>query len=128
MQFDRKLFGLIEIVHPPEMTAPSFVSEAYVGLQLPCVYCHPRDTHSKDVITKEPKPERFSFFVLQVDAIAAVASKNPDVEKWYKDNKFPTSATAMFSFREEDVKVIKPVHNRTDFIEVSKNRKRKRRR
>jgi len=107
---------MIEIVRAPASEAPEWVREAWVGLVLPCdPYLGYGQNPEKGVLSLKENEgvhrKRYSYAVLQKDAISILRNYSPNAAAWWRIHDFPKSTPEedRFSFAEEEARVVRGV-------------------
>lgn len=109
---DIPLLGIIEIVRVPVGEAPLEIREQWVGVQMSYLYFDPQNTFPGIITERRPDASYEAYVVLEKHAFAALKNfKRPALDWWEKKGFFEGSSHSRFSFRAEEIKVIKS----TDF-------------
>lgn len=104
---------MIEIVRIPAGEAPEWVRQAWVGLVLPCdpYLGYGMNPEKGVLLLKENggiQRKRFSFAVLQKDALGILRNYSPNAAAWWRIHGFPRDIPGedRFSFAEDEAKVV----------------------
>lgn len=110
---------MIKIVRAPASEAPEWVRQAWVGLVLPCdPYVGYGQNPEKGVLSLKENEgiqrKRYSYAVLQQDAIDILRHHSPNAASWWRIHGFPMSTPGedRFSFAEDEAEVVQGVVSR----------------
>ncbi len=113
-------FGAIRTVITPEGEAPKHIRDAWVGVEIPCLYFSPGDLDSYGILSGAMASPGDVYVVLRGEAFTALERVNPEAVRWWRENGFPeeTDSQQCFSFGGGEVEVIGGVFTRDQFFEA----------
>lgn len=75
----------IRIIAKPKSEEPDWVNEAWVGLEIPVIKGNYKQTGGQEVVSG--KYRKYENYVVPVDiALELLKEKNPEAEKWWREN------------------------------------------
>jgi hypothetical protein len=119
-QIQTEDLGTIRFISPPRGGAPMWVREAWIGVEVPCLFSHdgvpPNEGDTvRDVETGLEVPDYPGYIVLQVLALEALEKSSPKAAKYWADCGFPNHPFALFLFDHSSAEVVKPIKTRQEF-------------
>ncbi len=119
-QIQREDLGVIRFISVPRGGAPLWVREAWIGVEVPCLFSHDGVPLSasdtvRDVETGLEVPDYPGYIVLQTHAIEALRQQSPKAAKYWRSLGFPYNECALFLFDHDSAEVVKPVKTRKEF-------------
>jgi hypothetical protein len=102
--------GRIRIIKVPDGPAPLHVSQAWVGLELPCLPKSGYVADEQDILKGKLQRARREVIVPAKSALAILGAVSPDAAVWWLEHGFPVgSEENYFSFGEDEVEIISGV-------------------
>ncbi|MBP9801539.1 MAG: hypothetical protein KBC83_02640 [Candidatus Moranbacteria bacterium] len=119
-QIQREDLGVIRFTSVPRGGAPLWVREAWIGVEVPCLFLHDGVPLSAsdtvhDVETGFEVPDFPGYIVLQTHAIEALLQQSPAAVEYWLDLGCPSDENPLFLFDHESAEVVRPVMTRGEF-------------
>jgi len=111
------LFGSIKIISTPSGEAPEKIRDAWIGVEMPCVYYLEKGSESFGIFSQQQTETSSVYVVAQIQAIGALEEVSPEAAKWWNDHGFPKSDEALFSFKKNEVEELKKVLSEEEFLQ-----------
>ena len=118
-QIQMEDLGVIRFIAPPTGTAPLFIREKWVGIEVPCMFSHDGVSRAgegmHEVMSGLNVPDYPGYVVLQEWALVALEEKSPEAAGFWYELGFPNHPVGLFLFNLESAEVMKPVMSRDEF-------------
>lgn len=114
----------IRIIKRPEGEAPEAVRDAWIGVEIPCIYCFSRPTPDVLVVGAVTGAKRDfcpSYAVFQIVALTLLGEVRPDAQKWWSDHGYPDREEGLFYFNVECAVPIGHIPTRDELLSVINN-------